>query len=160
MERSGNAPTIAASAKCGRNAIRLLPARSATEMPSDCCQRGVRQKCHQNCCRREVRQKCHQNCCQIMTSGQFEEIIAPFEGKSMTSGRFEGNAPPNRINEPAVSMTAATTGRYAAETCPGHPNWSKNGNYCRKTTTTGAILRHKPQNLCRTMSDVTILRQY
>ena len=74
---------IAASAqvrqKCSQNCCQrgsaaemrseLLPARSAAEMQSDCCQ--------------------------IMTSGQYEGIITQFEGTGMKSGRFEGNAPPN-----------------------------------------------------------------
>ena len=40
--------------KCGRNAVR-------------------------NAASAQVRQKCHQNCCQIMTPGQYEGIITPFE---------------------------------------------------------------------------------
>ena len=80
---------------------------------------------------RKVRQKCSQNCCQIMTSGQYEGIITPFEGTGMKSGRFEGNAPPNRVDEPAVSMTAARIAVIAAEPSSEQSSCSKNGGYCR-----------------------------
>ena len=84
--------------QCGRNAIMI--AASAT-----------------------VRQKCHHDCCQIMTSGQYEGIITPFEGIDMKSGRFDGNAPPNTVDEPAVSMTAAKTGNIAAELYREQSTW-------------------------------------
>ena len=74
--------------QCGRNAIMI--AASAT-----------------------VRQKCHHDCCQIMTSGQYEAIITPFEGTGMKSGRFEDNAP-RTVYEPAVEQSNCSKNRENA----------------------------------------------
>ncbi len=47
----------------------------------------------------------------------------------MKSGRFEGNAPPNRVDEPAVSMTAARMAVIAAETCRCNEKCGRNAGW-------------------------------